>query len=99
MGLNTDEKQKTSSYLKVNHGSSHQHKYLSKLLSSFYEVYTNRKTVAYMKLIVKLWSNAAKNEKLFLGNSNMLATNFHITDRKVSIGYWQRKSPGPILKR
>ena len=45
-----------------------------------------------MKLIVELWSNAAKNEKLFFWNHKMLATDFHIMDRKISIGYWPRKS-------
>ena len=77
---------------KVTHWSSHQLKQLSRLLSSFYLVYTHWQTVSHTKLIVELWSNVAKNEKLFLSNLKMLATNFHITDRKISIGYWQRKS-------
>ena len=47
---------------------------------------------AYTKLKVKLWNNAAKNEKLFLRNNKILATDFQIKDRKISIGYWQRKS-------
>ena len=47
---------------------------------------------AYTKLKVKLWNNAAKNEKLFLRNNKMLATDLQIMDRKISIGYWQRKS-------
>ena len=40
-----------------------------------------------MKLMVELRNNVAKNEKLFLRNHKMLATDFHITDRKISIGY------------
>ena len=45
-----------------------------------------------MKLIVELRSNAAKNEMLFLRNHQMLATDFHIMDRKISMGYWQKKT-------
>ena len=33
-----------------------------------------------------------KNEKLFLRNQKMLATDFHIMDRKASMGYWKKKS-------
>ena len=39
-----------------------------------------------MKFIVKLGSNVAKNEKLFLRNHKMLANDFHIIDRKIYIG-------------
>ena len=45
---------------------------------------------SYMKLIVKLWSNAAKTEKLFLRNHKMLDTDFPVMDRKISVGYWKR---------
>ena len=45
-----------------------------------------------MKLIVELWSNAAKNEKLFLRNHKMLVIDFHTMDKKISMGHWQRKS-------
>ena len=38
-----------------------------------------------MKLIVELWSNVAKNEKPFSRNHKMLATDFHIIDRKISV--------------
>ena len=85
-------KAKNTILLKGTHWSSHQLKYLSRLLSSFYQVYTHWKTVSYVKLIAELWSNVAKNEKLFMRNLKMLATDFHIMDRKFFIGYWQRKS-------
>ena len=39
-----------------------------------------------MKFIVKLGSNVAKNEKLFLRNYKMLANDFYIIDRKIYIG-------------
>ena len=39
---------------------------------------THWQTVSNMKLIIELWSNAAKNEKLFLRNHRMLATDFYI---------------------
>ena len=45
-----------------------------------------------MKLIVELSINAAKYEKLTLRNHKMLATDFHIMDRKISMGYLKRKS-------
>ena len=40
----------------------------------------------------EMWSNAAKNEKRFLRNHKMLATDFHVMDRQISIGYQQRQS-------
>ena len=46
-----------------------------------------------MKFVVELWNNVtAENEELFLRNQKMLATNIHIMDKKVSMGYWKRKS-------
>ena len=42
--------------------------------------------------MVKLQSNAARNEKFFLRNHKMLAIDLHAMDRKLSIGNWQRKS-------
>ena len=61
-------------------------------MSCFYQVYIHWQTVSYMKFIVEMWSNAAKNEKLFLRNQKTLATDFHIMNRKISMGHWKRKS-------
>ena len=40
-----------------------------------------------MKFIVELRSNVAENGKLFSKNQKMLATDFHIMDRTIYIGY------------
>ena len=45
-----------------------------------------------MKLIVELWSNVTKNEKLFMKNLKMLATDFQIMDKKISKKYWKIKT-------
>ena len=49
-------------------------------------------TFSNIKFIVQLRSNVVENEKYFSKNPKMLATDFHIMNRKIYMGYWKRKS-------